>query len=83
MKTLMAQQKRYVIDSTPDSAVVRCTRCDWRGYSHAKPSAYRQVADHLKWVHDDWKAASDARKLAMNANRRLSTAVGADQESQS
>lgn len=63
----MAQSKRYIIDATADSAVVRCTRCDWRGYSHAKSSAYRQIASHLSLTHGEYKAASDARALAVRA----------------
>lgn len=79
----MPQRKRYVIDSTPDSAVVRCTRCDWRGYSHAKSSAYRQIAVHLVRVHDDHHAAGDARELAVRAGGRLATAGYDDTESAS
>lgn len=63
----MAQKRRYVIDATPDSAVVRCNLCAWRGYSHAKSSAYRQVASHLVSAHDDRQAAYDARALAVRA----------------
>ena len=65
----MAQRKsakptRYVIDSTPHTAVVRCTRCPWRGLAHTKPSAYRLVAAHLDRAHADHAAADDARRAA-------------------
>ncbi|WP_336820194.1 hypothetical protein [Gordonia sp. MMO-8] len=56
--------RRYVIDATEHSAVVRCTRCPWRGFSHSKSVAYRQVAAHLYRVHDDYKAAEGARRAA-------------------
>lgn len=73
----MAQRKpntkRYVLDATEHSAVVRCTQCEWRGFSHAKSSAYRQIARHLETVHGEWKAASDARIAG-----RCTSAVGSD-----
>lgn len=66
--------RRYVIDSTPHSAVVRCLLCEWRGLSHGKPSAYRQVAAHLVTAHGERRAAYDARQSAETFHRRLSSA---------
>lgn len=64
----MAQRKpntaRYVIDATDYTAVARCTLCHWRGFSHSKHTAYRQVADHLVRAHDDYKGAADARRAS-------------------
>ncbi|AKI28617.1 hypothetical protein GMA5_3 [Gordonia phage GMA5] len=56
--------KRYVVDATEYSAVVRCTMCPWRGFSHSKSVAYRQVATHLDRVHHDYRASHDARRRA-------------------
>ena len=65
----MAQRKqngrRYVIDATDYTAVVRCNLCPWRAFSHSKAVAYRQVADHLMRAHEDYKAASDARRAGL------------------
>lgn len=65
----MAQRKpnrpRYVIDATDYTSVVRCTMCPWRGFSHSKVTSYRQIADHLMRAHEDYKAASDARRAGL------------------
>lgn len=77
-----AESKRtarwYVIDSTAWTAVVVCQLCEWRGFSHSKPSAYRQVAAHLSLIHDEEDAARRARSSARIHNRRLSTATTQD-----
>lgn len=61
----MAQRKpnqpRFVLDATEHTAVVRCTMCPWRGFSHSKAVAYRQIADHLVRAHEAYKAAADIR----------------------
>ncbi len=73
----------FTIDSTPWTSVVVCHRngCDWRGFGHAKATAYRQLADHLSRCHRDaadiddavWRArrsAADCRNTTTNTNRR-------------
>lgn len=73
------RNRKYVIDSTPFSSVVRCTRCPWRGLSHSKRSSYRLVADHLDRIHKDWSAARDCRRAAMKHYDDFGTTAVTDQ----
>lgn len=61
-----AKNALFVIDSTPWTSVVICRRpgCQWRGFGHAKHTAYRQLADHLGRAHADARAAEEARRRA-------------------
>lgn len=63
-------ERRFVLDSTPNSCVVRCTLCEWRGFSHSKPVARRQVAEHLSYIHGEHKAAADIRAADIRAALR-------------
>lgn len=67
----MAKPKHFRIDSTPFTAVAVCLHdgCSWRGMSHSKPSAYRQVGDHMARAHDDAATAKTARSSAAYYNR--------------
>lgn len=64
----MPSPRRYVLDVTEYTAVVRCTLCPWRGLSHSARSAYRQVASHLSIAHDATKAADHARRRAQTVD---------------
>lgn len=70
----MAKPKHFRIDSTPFTAVAVCLHdgCSWRGMSHSKPSAYRQVGDHMAHVHGDTATAKTARSSAAYYNREVS-----------
>ncbi len=65
---------KFTIDSTAWSAVVVChgAGCQWRGFAHTKPSAYRLLADHLRRCHDDERGAD----LATQSARRRGSASG-------
>ena len=74
---------KFLIDSTPYSSVVRCMMCSWRASSTSKRGSYRQIADHLRFVHGENKAANDARYSATRhyTTDRFITDDGSDDDS--
>lgn len=66
----MASQ--YRIDATQHTAVAICDMpgCGWRGLSHTRTTAQRQMADHLRRAHGGTRhRAADLDKRARTAER--------------